>query len=80
MDPKPKGFAAMAPERQRELARQGGKAVPPEKRSFATNRDLAVAAGRKGGLATPPEKRSFSQDRTLARTAGVKGGESVGQA
>lgn len=46
---KPRGFAAMSPERQREIARKGGAAVPSDKRSFAVNRGLAVSAGRKGG-------------------------------
>lgn len=39
----------MNPERQREIARKGGASVPPEKRSFSTDRSLAVQAGRKGG-------------------------------
>jgi general stress protein YciG len=44
-----RGFAAMNPERRREIARKGGASVPGEKRSFAKDRDLAAAAGRKGG-------------------------------
>lgn len=44
-----RGFAAMNPERVREIARMGGRAIPPEKRAFSTNRDLAVESGRKGG-------------------------------
>lgn len=47
-----RGFASMSPERRRELARQGGTAVPGEKRFFATNPDLAREAGRKGGSAS----------------------------
>jgi hypothetical protein len=50
---KPQGFAAISPERRREIASMGGKALPPEKRSFSTDRDLAKAAGRKGGLVVP---------------------------
>ncbi len=49
---KPTGFAAMDPERRREVARRGGAAVPAEKRSFAQNRDLAITAGRTGGIAS----------------------------
>jgi general stress protein YciG len=50
---KPKrGFAAMSPERQREIARKGGESVPPENRSFSRNRELAATAGRKGGEAS----------------------------
>jgi general stress protein YciG len=44
-----RGFAAMDPERRREIARKGGASVPGEKRSFAKDRDLAANAGRKGG-------------------------------
>lgn len=47
-----RGFACMTPERRREIAQQGGAAVPAEKRSFAKDRDLAVQAGRKGGEAS----------------------------
>jgi hypothetical protein len=48
---KPKGFAAMSPERRREIARKGGASVPSEKRSFARDRELAASAGRLGGSA-----------------------------
>ena len=44
-----RGFASMSPEKQREIASKGGRSVPPEKRSFAQDRDLASSAGRKGG-------------------------------
>ena len=47
-----RGFAAMNPERRREIARKGGARVPSEKRSFAKDRDLAAPAGRKGGEAS----------------------------
>lgn len=50
--PLPRGFAAMDPERRREIAQRGGASVPSEKRSFARNRDLAANAGRKGGAAS----------------------------
>jgi uncharacterized protein len=44
-----RGFAAMDHEKQREIARQGGRSVPDEKRYFSQNRGLAAEAGRKGG-------------------------------
>jgi len=47
-----RGFAAMSPEKRREIARRGGAAVKPENRSFAKDRDLAASAGRKGGEAS----------------------------
>lgn len=44
-----RGFAAMDVEKQREIARKGGRSVPNEKRSFSQNHQLASEAGRKGG-------------------------------
>ncbi|MCX8504804.1 MAG: general stress protein [Beijerinckiaceae bacterium] len=70
-----RGFAAMDPERRREIARKGGGSVPKEKRSFSRNPDLAAEAGRKGGQNVAPEDRSFSRNHTLAASAGRKGGE-----
>jgi general stress protein YciG len=69
-----RGFAAMSPERQREIARRGGESVPNEKRSFSQNPHLAAEAGRKGGQNVNPAKRSFSQNHELASAAGRKGG------
>jgi hypothetical protein len=37
--PAKRGFAAMDPARQREIARKGGASVPDEKRSFSQDRD-----------------------------------------
>jgi uncharacterized protein len=69
-----RGFASMSPEKRREIAKKGGKAVPAEMRSFSKSADLASAAGRKGGKGVAPENRTFSQDRALAASAGAKGG------
>ncbi len=71
-----RGFASMDQQKQRDIARQGGRSVPDEKRSFSRNPGLAASAGRTGGQNVPDEKRSFSQDRALAAEAGRKGGES----
>lgn len=67
-----RGFAAMDPERQREIARKGGRSVPDEKRSFSQNRELAAAAGRKGGQESGG---NFANDRERAAAAGRKGGQ-----
>jgi len=55
-----RGFAAMSPERRREIAAKGGAAVPAEKRSFSRSRDLAAQAGRAGGSA-PTKARDKSR-------------------
>lgn len=44
-----RGFAAMTPERRREIASIGGRNVPDAKRSFSTNNELAKSAGKIGG-------------------------------
>jgi general stress protein YciG len=69
-----RGFAAMDPERQRQIASKGGKSVPPEKRSFSQNPEMAAAAGRKGGQSVAPQDRSFSRNPALAAEAGRRGG------
>lgn len=69
-----RGFAAMDPEKQREIARKGGRSVPNDKRSFSKNSELAATAGRKGGQSVDPAKRSFSMNHALAAKAGQKGG------
>ena len=68
-----RGFAAMDPEKQREIARKGGKSVPADKRIFS-NPEIASAAGKKGGLSVDPANRSFSRSPELASQAGKKGG------
>ena len=44
-----RGFASMDREKQREIARKGGRSVPNDKRSFSQDHKLASEAGRKGG-------------------------------
>ena len=48
---KPRGFAAMDPDRQREFAKRGGLSVSNEKRYYSTNVEAAREAGRKGAAA-----------------------------
>lgn len=69
-----RGFASMSPEKRREIAQKGGKAVPNEKRSFSQNNALARSAGSKGGKSVPADKRTFAKDKQLAATLGAKGG------
>lgn len=45
---RPRGLAAMTPERRREVQSMGGKSVPAEKRAF-NDRTLARHAGKRGG-------------------------------
>ena len=52
-----RGFASMDVEKQREIARKGGRSVPDEKRSFSQNHQLASEAGRKGGHSSRGSRR-----------------------
>lgn len=52
--PKPRGFAALSPERRKEIARMGGKSIAPDKRAFSQNRVLASRAGKIGGASKGP--------------------------
>lgn len=70
-----RGFAAMPADEVKAICSKGGLSVPPEKRSFSQNRELAAAAGRKGGRNCQDQNRSFSRDKDLAAAAGRKGGK-----
>jgi hypothetical protein len=68
----------MSPERQREIASRGGKAVKPESRAYSKNRDLAREAGSNGGRNVHDAKRGFAKGPTFAAEAGKKGGRLPG--
>lgn len=44
--PQRRGFAAMSPDRHKQISAKGGKAVPAGKRTYARDRDIAAASGR----------------------------------
>lgn len=52
MSVRKKGFAALTPERVREIAAMGGAAVKAEDRAFSRDPELAKRAGAKGGAAS----------------------------
>jgi general stress protein YciG len=49
---KPRGFAAMSPEKQRAIASMGGKASHEQGSGHEWNKETARLAGMKGGRAT----------------------------
>lgn len=65
---KRRGFASMDPERQREIARQGGRAAHRSGNAHQFDSEEAREAGRKGGEAV-------SQDRQHMARIGARGGE-----
>jgi general stress protein YciG len=67
-----RGFAAMDPERQREIARLGGRTAHQRKRAHRFTTEEARNAGRKGG-------QTVSQDREHMATIGRRGGSRVSQ-
>lgn len=72
-EPKSKrGFAAMSPEKQKEIASRGGKAAHAKGTAYEYKSDEARAAGRKGG-------RAVSADLEHMSNIGRKGGEKVSQ-
>lgn len=71
MDTASRGFASMDPERQREIAREGGRMAHEKGTAHEFNSDEARIAGRKGG-------ETVSRDREHMAEIGRKGGRSSG--
>lgn len=69
-----KGFAALSPEKRKELASRGGKAVHKQGVGHEFTKEEAKAAGRKGGSKT---KQLYGPDH-YARM-GKKGGKAPRQ-
>lgn len=67
-----RGFAAMDPQKQREIASKGGRAAHEKGTAHEFTPDEARVAGRKGGEAV-------SQNREHMAAIGRKGGESSWQ-
>lgn len=53
-----RGFAAMNPERQREIASQGGRAAHQQGVAHEWNKEEARLAGKKGGQASGFKRKS----------------------
>ena len=66
-----RGFASMDPERQRQIAREGGKAAHVKGTAHEFTPEEARNAGRKGG-------ETVSRDREHMAEIGRKGGRSSG--
>jgi len=66
-----RGFASMEPDRQRQIAREGGKAAHVKGTAHEFTSEEARNAGRKGG-------ETVSKDREHMAEIGRKGGRSSG--
>ena len=65
----PRGFAAMDPERQREVSSAGGRAAHQGGRAHRFSPEEARAAGRKGGSAVSQDRQHMAD---IARRRGKK--------
>ena len=85
---RPRGFAAMNEDRQRQIASKGGRAAHEKGTAHEFTKDEARAAGKKGGEAVSQNRRHMadigrkggervSQDREHMAQIGRKGGEAV---
>jgi general stress protein YciG len=66
-----RGFAAMSPERQKEIASEGGRAAHQQGVAHEWTSEEARQAGKKGGM-------SVSQNREHMSEIGRRGGQSSG--
>jgi general stress protein YciG len=57
-----RGFAAMSPERQRQIASQGGRAAHEQGVAHQWNCDEAREAGKKGGQSSGFKRRMSGRD------------------
>jgi len=55
-----RGFASMDPEKQREIARKGGRAAHEKGTAHEWTTDEARTAGRKGGITSHQRRRERS--------------------
>lgn len=74
MGKKRRGFAAMDPAKQREIAGRGGKSAHAQGKAHRFSSEEAAAAGRKGGLAAHANGRAHRFTSEEAAAAGRKGG------
>jgi uncharacterized protein len=66
---RPRGFAAMDADRQREIAGEGGRAAHAKGTAHEFSPDEARDAGRKGGLAVSQNREHMAQ---IGREGGRK--------
>ena len=70
-----RGFASMDPQRQREIASQGGKAAHQKGTAHEFTSEEARQAGSKGGQAAHERGTAHEFTSEEAREAGRKGGQ-----
>lgn len=73
-----RGFASMDPEKQREIAAQGGRAAHQSGNAHEFTSEEAREAGSKGGRAAHQSGNAHEFTSEEAREAGAKGGRARG--
>jgi general stress protein YciG len=73
-----RGFASMDPEKQRDIASQGGKAAHEKGTAHEFSSEEAREAGREGGKAAHEKGTAHEFSSEEAREAGRKGGQASG--
>lgn len=73
-----RGFGAMDPERQREIAAEGGRAAHQSGNAHEFTSEEARQAGSKGGKAAHESGNAHEFNSAEARQAGAKGGQTRG--
>jgi uncharacterized protein len=61
---KNRGFAAMSPEMQREIASKGGRAAHAQGSAYKFTSEAARAAGKKGGEASRLSRAARAREET----------------
>jgi general stress protein YciG len=71
VSPRKRGFGAMDPEKQRAIARKGGKSAHAQGRAHQFGKDEARAAGQKGGHAVSKNREHMA---AIGRAGGLARG------
>lgn len=73
-----RGFASMDPQRQREIASEGGRAAHEKGTAHEFTSEEAREAGRKGGMARSANRRKAIESSGSSHASGNSGGGSHG--
>jgi uncharacterized protein len=71
-----RGFASMDPQRQREIASEGGRAAHEKGTAHEFTSEEAREAGRKGGMARSANRRNAMNGGNSGSSSGSHGGGS----
>ena len=69
-----RGFASMDPQRQREIASEGGRAAHEKGTAHEFTSEEAREAGRKGGMARSANRRNAMAQNSGSSSGGSHGG------